>query len=228
MREPAGRADDAGMTVVVPVKPLALAKSRLALPAAHRRTLALAFALDTVAALAGCPEVGGVLVVTSDAEVARRVRRLGAQVAPDRGAGMRPAVRDGVGAARTWRPGSGIAVAPADLPCLTPADVAEVLGEAATDPGHGAFVPDRSGTGTTFVVHGPGLAVRTRYGPASAARHRALGLRPVEDAPWGARHDIDTVDDLLRACVLGAGPSTRAAVARAGDVLDPRTAAGVR
>lgn len=213
------------MTAVVPVKPLALAKSRLALPAAHRRALALTFALDTVAALAGCPEVGGVLVVTCDAEVARRVRRLGAQVAPDRGAGMRPAVRDGARAASTWRPGSGIAVVPADLPCLTPADVSGVLREAAADPGRGVFVPDRAGTGTTFVVHAPGLAVRTRYGPASAARHRVLGLRAIDGAPRGARHDIDTVDDLRAACALGVGPHTRAA---ARGVLEIRTVVGAR
>ena len=39
------------VTAVVPVKPLAMAKSRLALPVEQRRALALAFALDTVAAL---------------------------------------------------------------------------------------------------------------------------------------------------------------------------------
>ena len=139
---------------------------------------------------------------------------------------MGPAVRDGVREASVRHPGSGIAVVPADLPLLTPADVSAVFREAARDPGRGAFVPDRAGTGTTFVVHAAGLEVRTRYGPASAARHRMLGLRVIEDAPWGARHDIDTVDDLLHARELGPGPCTREASARARDELRLHTAVG--
>ncbi|WP_207083281.1 2-phospho-L-lactate guanylyltransferase [Nocardioides sp. S5] len=214
------------VAAVVPVKPLALAKSRLALPAGHRRALALAFALDTVAALAGTPAVAGVLVVTSDAEVARRVRRLGARVAADRGAGLDAAVRDGARVASSWLPGTGVAVVPGDLPCLTVDDVGGVLRAVAAGSDRGAFVPDRAGTGTTFVVHAPGTEVRTRYGAASAARHRALGLRALDDAPWGARHDIDTVDDLSAGCDHGVGPRTRAAVTAAGGVLGPRTRVG--
>lgn len=213
------------VVAVVPVKPLESAKSRLALPAEHRRALALAFALDTVAALAGTAYVVGVLVVTSDETVADRVRRLGARVAHDRGSGLGTAVRDGLRGASAWHPDAGVAVVPADLPCLTPADVGEVLHAAAADPGRGSFVPDRAGSGTTFVVHAAGLEVRTGYGPASADRHRALGLRPLDDAPRGARHDIDTVEDLLGACALGVGAQTRAA---AGEVLGTRTPVGIR
>ena len=45
------------VTAVVPVKRLDAAKSRLALPPAQRRDLALAVALDTVEALVGCEAV---------------------------------------------------------------------------------------------------------------------------------------------------------------------------
>src|SRR5580698_4343817 len=64
-----------GWTVLLPVKVLAQAKSRLAALAGERRLeLALALASDTVSAVVACPEVARVLVVTSDpvAEPGRR------------------------------------------------------------------------------------------------------------------------------------------------------------
>ncbi len=67
-------------TLVVPVKPLARAKSRLA-DTAHdgvRPGLALAFAQDTVAAALACPEVADVAVVTDDARAGRELAGLGA------------------------------------------------------------------------------------------------------------------------------------------------------
>ncbi|MCM0678273.1 2-phospho-L-lactate guanylyltransferase, partial [Micromonospora phytophila] len=72
-------------TVVVPVKPLAAAKSRLrgALPAVPHEVLALALAADTVRAVRACPAVAEVLVVTDDDRVAAVARRAGARVLPD-------------------------------------------------------------------------------------------------------------------------------------------------
>lgn len=201
------------VTAVVPVKPLAQAKSRLALPAEHRQALALAFALDTVAALTGTSYVAGVLVVTTDDLVAGQVTGLGARVTDDRGTGLGRAVREGIRVATAWHPESGVAVVPGDLPCLAPADVAEVLVTSGADAGgRGAFVPDRAGTGTTLIVQAVGLAALTRYGPDSAARHRALGMRALDGAPVGARHDVDTWADLRAAMALGVGSWTRAAV----------------
>src|ERR1700678_3776205 len=71
-------------SVVIPVKVLAQAKSRLAeLADADRRGPRLALALDTVAAAVACRLVGAVVVVTDDDDVAREVRNLGAQVIAD-------------------------------------------------------------------------------------------------------------------------------------------------
>ena len=209
------------VTAVVPVKPLALAKSRLALPSGHRGVLALAFALDTIAALADTAYVVGVLVVTSDPTVRLRAEGLGARVTDDRGTGLGPAVREGLRVASAWHPSGGVAVVPGDLPCLTSRDVTSVLASAfAADEGQGVFVPDRAGTGTTFVVQASGAPALTRYGPDSAVRHRALGLCALDDAPLGARHDVDTLDDLRSALALGVGPETLVAVAALG--LDVR------
>ncbi|UFN42965.1 NTP transferase domain-containing protein [Nocardioides okcheonensis] len=109
-------------TAVVPVKRLDLAKSRLALADEHRRDLALAFALDTVAALAASTRVAAVVVVTGDAVVAQQVEALGARVVPDRGRDLVASVRTGT-RARQADPHAWVVVVPGDLPCLRAADV---------------------------------------------------------------------------------------------------------
>ena len=69
--------------VVVPVKPPAVGKSRLGLTDGARRTLAEAFALDTVEAALGARRVGAVLAVTDDALFSAALVALGAQAIPD-------------------------------------------------------------------------------------------------------------------------------------------------
>ncbi len=201
------------VTAVVPVKALDLAKSRLALPQPDRRELALAFATDTLAALLDCPEVSAVVVITADPDIATLATSLGAHVVPDHTETLDAAIAEAVARAARQHPTAGVLVTPADLPCLRPADVSEVLRQAA---GHrAAFVPDRSGTGTTIAIFAPGEPVVTGYGAGSAARHTGLGLYAVPSPPVRARHDVDTVADLRDAAALGLGPAT-AAVLRNG------------
>ena len=208
------------VTAVVPVKRLALAKSRLGVEPHHRRDLALAFALDTVAALSASPLVAGVLAVTSDPLVARHLGRAGVPVVAEDGVGLEAAAMTGMRAAIHGSPRTGVAVVPADLPCLRPDVVTRVLTDASR--WRRAFVPDRFGTGTTLVVHGPGAPPVTGYGPGSAARHALLGLHPLSDAPREARHDVDTLEDLKDAWDHGAGPATRRAVEAIGLWPDDR------
>jgi 2-phospho-L-lactate guanylyltransferase len=199
------------VTAVVPVKGLDRAKSRLALPAGQRRALALAFTDDTLAALTACPLVGAVVVVTTDPVVASRAGRYAVRVVPDDTSGLDAAVRTGAHVAAAERPGDGVLVVPADLPCLRPVDVTEVLVRAQAL--QAAFVPDRPGNGTTMVTLPPGRPTVTRYGPGSAAGHLALGLTALSDAPERARHDVDTLEDLCGARALGLGPRTAEVVA---------------
>ena len=62
---------------------LAAAKSRLRLPADQRTSLALAFALDTLDALAASPAIAATIVVSSDPEVTSHLRRMDVAVVPD-------------------------------------------------------------------------------------------------------------------------------------------------
>jgi len=83
-----------GWTVLVPVKELALAKSRLrgALAAVPHEDLVLALVLDTLAAALACPAVAEVVVVTADEAVAAAARGLGAKVLGDAPRGLNPAL----------------------------------------------------------------------------------------------------------------------------------------
>ncbi|MGH3265097.1 MAG: hypothetical protein ACRDNS_24245, partial [Trebonia sp.] len=71
-------------TVLLPVKVLARAKSRLASLAGERRgEIALALACDTVTAAGNCPEVARVVVITSDPVAGPLLASLGAIVVAD-------------------------------------------------------------------------------------------------------------------------------------------------
>jgi 2-phospho-L-lactate guanylyltransferase len=174
-------------SLVVPVKVLARAKSRLAsLAGSARPALALAMAADTVAAAAACPEVGRVIVVTDDPQAAAMLAGLGAIIVPERpGRGLNPALRRGAAHARSHWPEAGVGALAADLPALRPAELAVALRAAARWPE--AFVPDSSGSGTTLYTAGPGVAFQPRFGPGSAARHRAAGATDLAQ-PAGEDH----------------------------------------
>jgi 2-phospho-L-lactate/phosphoenolpyruvate guanylyltransferase len=198
--------------LVVPVKRLALAKTRLgAFGDAARQDLALAFACDVVAAGLDCPLVATVLVVTDDDRAAASLAATGATVVPDLpDAGLNPALAHGADLLRAEDPSLGVATVSADLPAATAAALAAVLGAVPT--GGRAFVADRAGTGTTLLAAGPTAALLPAYGSGSAARHRAAGAREVP-AEAGLRLDVDTPEDLRAALALGVGTRTAAVAA---------------
>lgn len=195
-----------GVVAVLPVKRLAAAKSRLELPAALRQDLALAFALDVVAAV--LPVVDAVVVVTGDERVRRAVAGLPVRLVPEPSGGtLLAAVAAGLRHAQRIRAAGHTLVVPADLPALTPQDVAEVLRAAAPVAGHsGAFVPDASGEGTTLLLRPMGAVTPARYGPGSALLHERDGAARLVGAPVGARQDVDTLADLhaVRGLRIGA------------------------
>ena len=199
--------------VVVPVKRLALAKTRLqAYGDALRTELALAFAADVVAATVACPAVVRVLVVTDDERAADLLRTLGAVVEADRpDAGLNPALEHGAVLLRRSLGDCGVATVSADLPCLRQVDLAEAL--RAVPPGGRAFVADADGMGTTLLAAGPGASLAPAYGGGSRARHRSSGARELAGTP-ALRRDVDTPQDLQAARALGLGPRTAAVVAR--------------
>ncbi|SBT53068.1 2-phospho-L-lactate guanylyltransferase [Micromonospora auratinigra] len=195
-------------TVVVPVKRLGVAKSRLrgALPGVPHEELALALAADTVRAVRACPAVAEVLVVTDDPRAAAEARAAGARVTGDPAAGLNGAFRHG---AATAGPAAPVAALTADLPALRPAELAAALRAVPTDPpGVRGFVADAPGDGTVLLAAPAGVALEPRFGPGSAAAHLASGALPLHGDWPGLRRDVDTADDLAGAARLGLGPRT--------------------
>lgn len=196
--------------LVVPVKRLALAKSRLASYGdAMRQELALAFALDVVTAGLAARRVGEVLVVTDDPRAALCLDRAGARVVADLpGRGLNPALEYGIS---LLAPTGGVAALAADLPCLLPDDLDAAL--AAVPDGGRGFVTDAAGAGTTLLAAGRGVELAPAYGAGSHALHLASGAVALPAGP-GLRLDVDTAQDLADALRLGLGPATAAVVSR--------------
>lgn len=214
----------AAWTLVVPVKPLSRAKSRLAGAAVGdlRPSLALAFAQDTVTAATRCRRVREVWVVTDDPTARSKLSALGARVVPDVPAqrvgdpttdGLNAALRHGVGEARAAEPGASVAALNADLPALRAAELARALEVAAGCPR--AFVADAAGVGTTLLTAVAGTELAPAFGVTSRVRHRLGGAREITlESIGGLRRDVDTIDDLRYAVARGVGPHTTACLGR--------------
>jgi len=196
-------------SLVIPVKVLARAKSRLTgLAGTRRPELALALAADTVAAAVACPEVGTVIVVSDDPAAAAELTRLGALVVPDQpGDGLNPALVHGASVAAGLHPDAATGAMAADLPALRPAELGRVLRAAAGWPQ--AFVPDAAGSGTTLYTVIPGGRFQPRFGPGSRQAHSQAGAAELDlTGIASVRRDVDTPDDLDSAARLGLGPRT--------------------
>lgn len=225
-----------GYTVVYPVKPWRLGKSRLALDARPRQDLARAFALDVLDVLRGVAAIEHVLVVTDEGELRSEANRIGATVLSDRPLVSNDSLNDAIRAGARWaavrRPVSPIVVVPSDLPALT----AEALGAALAEGSlfGRAFVPDAWSRGTTLLMaHEPAQLVPD-FGGHSAQRHAAAGYRELADVDARVRTDVDTVEQLRIARHLGLGSRTQAVVDRliaersAGSGRAPTASAGHR
>ena len=212
--------------LVVPVKPLHAAKTRLRGAADHgvgdpdaHAALALALAHDTVAAVLAARAVRRLLVISSDPVVAAEFAAVGVEVAPDVAGGLNDALRHGALLLRATDPGAPVGALQADLPALRPSELDEALHDAAALFATGArrvFCPDARGTGTTLLLAAARVELDPLFGAGSAARHRESGAVPLAGAGPGLRRDVDTGDDLCAAAQLGLGPHTRAVLAPTG------------
>jgi 2-phospho-L-lactate guanylyltransferase len=205
--------------LIVPVKPLTKAKSRLrgaadggvGEPRAHAR-LAMALLRDTIDAVRAARVVRRLLVVSSDPVVAAELGVFGIEVAPDGPVpGLNRAYERGAAVLREQDPTAAVGALQADLPALRPDELDEAVASALALFGTGAgraFVADAEGTGTTFLLAAPGAELGPRFGEGSARRHEESGAHPLP-GPWpGLRRDVDTAADLREAADLGLGRHT--------------------
>lgn len=201
------------VNLVVPIKQLAVAKSRLAgarQPDRHS-DLVLAMALDTVAAAVATSGVDRVLIVASNPAEVETLTDLGAEVAADHGAGdLNAALRLGAEILRAADDGCVVGALQADLPALEPGELAAAIVEAA---GQRAFCADRHETGTTLLLSAAGGALDPRFGTDSASSHLASGAVALTGSLTTLRSDVDTPADLEQVRVIGLGAYTGRALA---------------
>ena len=215
---PTPRAADAAWAAVVPVKPFARAKSRLAsLGDQARHDLVAAFAHDTVTALQDSRRVGLVVVVTDELELVRAFAGTGVVAVPEgHGDDLNATLVQGAAESVRRRPDLRPLAVCADLPSLTGEAVDSFLGSVDHLDGPGAaswFVADAAGTGTTSFLATGLEAFDPHFGPGSAAAHVSAGSRDATGhAPLELRRDVDTPEDLAHAVGLGVGERTRWAV----------------
>jgi 2-phospho-L-lactate/phosphoenolpyruvate guanylyltransferase len=212
-----GRAAERAWGVVVPAKPVASAKSRLApLGDQVRRDLVTAFLHDTVRAVLDSARVRLVVVVTDDVDLASTVTGLGAWAIPDGHAGdLNASLVQGAADVLRRVPGVGLLTTVADLPALRADDLDDWLEtDPAADP---AMVTDVAGSGTTMLRARTRGDFRPQFGPGSRAVHLTDGVSDLStSAADGLRRDVDTPADLLAARRLGLGERTRWVLTRHG------------
>ena len=195
--------------VLVPVKPLSEAKSRLApaLVIEDRQALVRAMLADVLAAVRAA-HAGPLLVLSPDNAYDGLVARVGARRIVDAGEGYRAAVEVGLASAEVRRAGAALVI-PADQPRAQPHEVARVL--AALGEAEVVLVP-AADEGTGALGLSPPDAIPLAFGERSAAAHRRLahegGQRLVElDCPSLA-HDVDRLEELLDPAPPPPGPAT--------------------
>lgn len=189
-------------SVVIPVRGWATGKSRLGIPGVAR-----AMVIDTIAALAACPDVAELIVVTGDGDV-RADLASGSILVVNEPPGD---LNESIAEAAQLRQHTSCAVVLGDLPCLRAQDMSLALSRCRESP---HFISDAHGTGSTmwFTLSGD---VVTHFGERSRARHRYAGAVELEPHPgdepaaWARlRRDVDDDVDLADAARLGLGPQT--------------------
>ena len=191
------------VAALLPLNQLTIAKSRLAqvLPPHERRALALWMANRTASAIRASGVVTRLAVVSPDPAALDWARSHGAepllQTAGDLNAGLERG--------RAWALANNAAallIVLADLPLVTPDEIARLVTLALTQPATPtvALAPDRHEQGTNAMVQRPPTAMPFAFGAASLARHlalaRAQNITPVLLRTRGLGFDVDTPDDL--------------------------------
>jgi 2-phospho-L-lactate guanylyltransferase len=205
---------DGDIGVIVAVKRLAAAKTRLApmFSGPVREDIVLGMLVDTLTAAMGVSSVGLITVVTPDDVAAAAAVELGAAVVADpTPTGHPDPLNNAIAAAErvVSESVSNIVVLQGDLPALRAHELDEAI--AAARRHRRSFVADRLGTGTAALCAFD-APLDPRFGVNSSERHRHSGAVELSGSWPGLRCDIDTPNDLAVARGLGMGSATTRAI----------------
>lgn len=206
---------------VVPVKERDRAKERLApvLAPDTRQSLALAMLEDVLSAVAGSPELAGLIVVTMDEQARRLARRYGACI-------LEVGARDGhtgavTAAARLLaaKRHAGMLTLPGDIPLVTSGEIGQVVAAHRPAPSF-TIVPSHDEGGSNAILISPPDALPLRFGVDSFFPHlhaaEARGIRPIVLRLPGIALDIDNPEDLSAFLRIPSHTRTRALLDESG------------
>jgi 2-phospho-L-lactate guanylyltransferase len=161
--------------VIIPVKPLTRAKSRLSavLSAEQRQQLAEMLLRHVIATVRQVPEVVGTLVISRDTKALAIARDAGTYTVQESGAPeLNNALMRATSVVAGWG-GSAVLVLPADLPLISSEDVRNLV-ELGLEPHTIVLATDHQEDGTNaMLVRPPGL-IPYAFGPGSFLRHLKL------------------------------------------------------
>jgi 2-phospho-L-lactate guanylyltransferase len=187
------------MWAIVPMKPFAEAKRRLAslLSAEARMTFARDMLLRTLNVLAHARGVERIAVVSRDEQVLALAHARGVWPVRETAAGLNDALEQATRAAMA-RGAGAVLVVPADLPCLVTGDVERIVAL-----GHDApcvvLAPARRDQGTNALLMNPTGLLRYAFGASSFIEHqrraREAGARVEVYQSAGAAFDVDEPAD---------------------------------
>jgi 2-phospho-L-lactate guanylyltransferase len=186
---------------IIPVKPLANAKSRLAsvLAPGMRQQLAEQMLRHVLGVTTCVPGLAGVLVVSRDPKALVIAREHGAKTVQESGQPeLNAALLRATSLIAKWR-GSGVLILPADLPLVQPQDLSAML-TMSRELYSLVIATDRNEDGTNaMLVKPPGL-IEYAYGMGSYTRHidlaKAVGARVHIYQNERLMLDIDVPEDL--------------------------------
>jgi 2-phospho-L-lactate/phosphoenolpyruvate guanylyltransferase len=186
--------------VLIPVKPIARAKSRLAsvLDADQRTHLAEAMLRHTLEIVTPLSAVTGVLVISRDSRALALAREMRAHTVQESGAPeLNNALMRATQVLGGWRAGA-VLVLPADIPLMNADDITQVI-RLGQSPDTVVITPDAHHDGTNaLLVRPPGL-FSYAYGKNSFERHQQLArLAGATVHVYEAERlmlDLDTPDD---------------------------------
>ncbi len=190
-----------GIWVIIPVKPLNRAKSRLAavLSPAQRQELAEYMLRHVLSVVRTVPQIMGTLVISRDNRALAIARDLGARTVQESGTPeLNSALMRATQIVARWK-GSAVLVLPADLPLVAGEDITGLVEMGRTEPCI-VIATDQNQDGTNALFLRPPGLMSYSFGTGSFQRH----VQMAQDAGAAVKiyHsarlslDIDMPDDL--------------------------------
>lgn len=187
---------------IIPVKPLRLAKSRLAsvLTPEQRQRFAETMLRHVLSVTRDVPLVTGTLVISRDNRVLTIAREYGAKTVQESGQPeLNSALMRATHIIASWR-SEAVLILPADLPLVQPQDIDGLIRAAGHQDDTVVLATDRNKDGTNALFMRPPGLIDYAYGPGSYQRHgvmaRDAGASVILYESERLVYDIDLPEDI--------------------------------